>query len=322
MPNVRAEATLNKAKELSEEYGYGIAAKKMGVSKETVKRYVREWRKRHDKSEEMFEDNLMRQVREQFSDSELRRLVNGSFVAPDHTTVSHDFDGDEVCFGLISDTHLGSIYTDPDNIYRAFDVFEQRGVDFIAHCGDVHEGLSHRPGHMYECSHIGYSAQLEHSREVFSQWTDTPIYMVDGNHDRWYIKSNGAIIVEELCRGQENLKFLGHDEGNINIAGVTIRLWHGEDGSSYAYSYRIQKIVESFTGGEKPNILLCGHTHKALPGMYDRHVFCTSAGAIQRQSRWMRSKRQASHTGFHVIRFGVNDLGVSWYEPRLYPFYV
>lgn len=313
--------TLAKAKALVDDCGFDAAAEQLNISKETVRRYVREWKQRNEESEPPIDDNLIRQVRERFSDSELRRMVNGSFVSPDHTTVKHDFEGKEVCFGAITDTHLGSIYTDPEMVYQAFEMFEQEGVDFIAHCGDVHEGLSHRPGHMYECSHLGYSAQLKHSREVFGQWTDTPIYIIDGNHDRWYIKSNGAIIVEELCDGQKNLKFLGHDEGNINVAGITIKLWHGEDGSSYAFSYRIQKIIESFTGGEKPNIFVCGHTHKAFP-MYDRHVHCLSCGAIQKQSRWMRSKRQASHTGFFVVRFGVNDMGVSWFEPRFYPFYV
>jgi predicted phosphodiesterase len=314
------EETLIKAKKLADECGFDAAAEQLGIKKETLRRYVRKWKRINEESEPPIDDNLMRQMRDRFSDSELRRMVNGSFVSPDHTTVHHDFDGKEVCFGAITDTHLGSVYTDPEMVYQAFEVFEREGVDFIVHCGDVHEGLSHRAGHMYECSHIGYSAQLEHSREVFGQWTDTPIYIIDGNHDRWYIKSNGALIVDELCRGQENLKFLGHDEGNIDVAGVNIKLWHGEDGSSYALSYRVQKIVESFTGGEKPNILVCGHTHKAF-NLYDRHVHCISAGAIQKQSRWMRSKRQASHTGFYTARFGVTKLGVSWIEPRFYPFY-
>ena len=304
---------------------YKLAAKDIGVSVETVRRYCREYKqqtakKRGQTRENVINDNLTRQLRERFSDTELRQLLKGSLIEPNDDKIKHDFGGDEIVFGAITDTHLGSKYTDTNMLMEAFEVFDKSGVDFITHCGDVHEGLSHRAGHVYECTHIGYSAQLEHSREMFANWKNTPVYMVDGNHDQWCIKAAGAKMVPELCRGQKNLHFIGHDEGDIEINGVTIKLWHGGDGSSYAFSYRIQKIVESLTGGEKPNVLLCGHTHKAL-SIFDRHVHCVSCGSMQKQSKWMRGKRAASHTGFYVIRMGINDGGVSWFEPRFYPFY-
>ena len=313
---------LQKVQKVVNEVGsYAAAADELGIKRETVRRHLRFLRKQNgDQVGNKPDEKLFRQLKERYSDAELRRMANGALLVPEHESIEHDFSGDEIVIGSFSDTHLGSNYTSVDMVNYAFDEFSRQGVDLITHCGDVFEGLSHRPGHMYECSHLGYSAQLEHGREVFGQWTDTPIYMVDGNHDRWYIKSNGALIVDELCRGQENLHFLGHDEGNINLNGIIIKLWHGEDGSSYAFSYRIQKIVESFTGGEKPNVFLCGHTHKATY-IFDRHIHCVSAGAMQRQSKWMRSKRHASHTGFFIIRMGIGDTGVAWFEPRFYPFY-
>ena len=306
---------------LVEDVGYDEAARQLGLGKETVRRYCRSWKKNSAvEREEPFDDNITRQLKERFTPAELRKILAGSVEQPRSHTMIHDFAGQEFTFGVLADTHFGSKYTDVNMINEAFETFADNDCDFILHAGDVHEGLSHRAGHYFECTHIGYSAQLEHSREVFSQWTDTPIYMVDGNHDRWYIKSNGALIVEELCKGQDNLHFLGHDEGDVEIAGVKIKLWHGEDGSSYAFSYRIQKIVESFTGGEKPHVLVCGHTHKSLY-MFDRHIHCISAGSMQKQSKWMRSKRHASHTGFYVVNMAVNDMGVAWFEPRFYPFY-
>ena len=222
----------------------------------------------------------------------------------------------------MSDTHIGSIYTDVSYIYSAFDKFAERGVDMVCHCGDVFEGMSNRPGHVYELSDIGYSEQLEKGREIFSHWTDTPIYMIDGNHDRWYIKSSGAVIVDALCDGQNNLKYIGHDEGDIKLKGspATIRLWHGEDGSSYAFSYRIQKIVESFSGGDKPSVLVCGHVHKAYY-CFDRNVHCLSAASIQKQSKWMRGKRLAAHTGFWVVELIINKSGVGSMTSTFYPFY-
>jgi predicted phosphodiesterase len=306
---------------LVEARGYKLAAEALNIKKEAVKRYMREWRNRQGKSEKKFDTKVLEQLAARFTEAELKQILNSGSVNNQNKKLIHDFDGEEVCFGVLSDTHFGSVYTDPAMLKEALEKFAYHDVDFIVAPGDIFEGLSNRAGHVYECSHIGYSAQLDHGRELMAQWTDTPVYLISGNHDRWFIKSVGANICEELCRDQENLHFMGHDEGDIQIGSVTLRLWHGEDGSSYAFSYRIQKIVESFTGGEKPDVLVCGHSHKAIY-VYDRHIHCLSGGAIQKQSKYMRSKRLASHTGFWICHMGINDLGVAWFEPRFYPFYV
>lgn len=305
--------------------GYDAGAVALGISKETFRRGVRRWRQLHEESgADEVDDNTLRQIANRYTPAELRAIAlgGGSLNTPEKGKPKYSFKGDTIRIGLLTDTHLGSTYTAPEKLYSAFDVFAEKGVDFIAHCGDVFEGLSNRAGHVYECTHIGYNAQLDHGREVFAQWTDTDIFMVDGNHDRWFTKAVGAHIVSELCDGQENLVFLGHDEGDIELTGTpaTIRLWHGEDAGSYALSYRIQKIVESFTGGEKPHVLFAGHTHKATY-VFDRHIHCVSAGSIQSQSKWMRGKRIAAHTGFWVVEMVVDKNGVVAFSPTWYPFY-
>jgi len=135
------------------------------------------------------------------------------------------------------------------------------------------------------------------------------------------MKSNGYDICQDIADTIENVHMMGHDEGDVEFGPVTVKLWHGEDGSTYAFSYRIQKIVESLTGGEKPDVLLAGHCHKALY-VFDRNIHCISCGAIQKQSRWMRSKRHASHTGFWVVRMTVHEKGVGSFTSTWYPYYV
>jgi len=304
----------------AQDLGVDGAAIKLNIARETVRRYCRKYKQDNNISKSKISENLLRQISEQFSEDELRRLISNSAVDETRKSIRHTFDGEEITFGFITDTHLGSVYTDTEMLFAAFDEFANQNVDFIAHAGDVHEGLSNRPGHYYECTHIGYSQQLEHSREIFGQWTDSPIYMIDGNHDRWYIKTNGALICNELAKSQDNIHFMGHDEGDIDINGVTIKLFHGEDAGSYAFSYRIQKLVEAFTGGEKPEILLCGHAHKAIY-VFDRNIHCISGGALQKQSKWMRSKRLASHVGFWIVKMTIGNGSVLSFSPQFYPFY-
>lgn len=304
-----------------QDLGYAGAAEKLGIAQETVRRHCRRHKQDNGiEAEAPFDEKLLRQLTERFSEAEIKKLLATSGIDQSSKTVRHDFSGEEVTIGFLTDTHLGSKYTDPQMVFAAFDEFAAQNVDFIVHAGDVHEGLSNRPGHYYECSHVGYSQQLAHSREVFGQWSDTPIYMIDGNHDRWYIKSNGALICDELSKTLDNVHFLGHDEGDILINGVSIKLWHGEDGSSYALSYRLQKIIEAMTGGEKPQVLFTGHTHKALY-IFERNIHCVSGGSIQKQSKWMRGKRIAAHTGFWIVKMVTSNGEVASFTPQFFPFY-
>ncbi len=223
---------------------------------------------------------------------------------------------------MFTDWHLGSKYTDPRRIQDAYKAFRKAKVDFVVHAGDVTEGMSHRPGHVYELTDIGYAAQKKAAIELLGQWTDTPIYIIDGNHDRWYIKSNGALIVKDICEAVPNAVWLGHDIGSIEIApGVKVMLWHGEDGASgYALSYRMQKIVESLKGGEKPAVLICGHDHKA-GYFFIRNIHCIAGGCIQKQSSWMRGKRLAAHEGFWTLRLTIGGGSVRKFASEFFPYY-
>jgi len=82
----------------------------------------------------------------------------------------------------------------------------------------------------------------------------------------------------------------------------------------------VQKIIEAFTGGEKPNVLLTAHTHKALY-LFDRNIHAVSTGSIQRQSGFMRYKRLAAHTGFWIIGGKIRDGEIVQFTPTWYPFY-
>ena len=182
--------------------------------------------------------------------------------------------------------------------------------------------MSHTPGHIYELDHLGYDAQKDEAIRLFGQWTETPIYAIDGNHDRWFIKSNGAIIAKDIAAALPNFKFIGHDEGDISLDGrAVLKLWHGEDASSYAFSYRLQKLVESFSGGEKPNILVAGHTHKT-GNFFERNIHVVGAGCIESQTKWMRGKRLAAHVAFLVCDAWVSpEGGIAKFSHTLYPFY-
>jgi predicted phosphodiesterase len=290
-----------------------------GTSGEKNRKYLKD--KTNVKEVKPETNAILKKIGESYTNQELQAIASGGRIMPGFAKVPViNFNGKHFCIGAFTDTHIGSSYFREERVYQAFEEFTKQKVDFIAHAGDVTEGMSNRPGQIYELDQLGYHAQRAKCVEVLSQWNGK-MYMISGNHDRWYLKSNGANIVQDIAQMLPDAEFLGHDEGDISLNGkATLKLWHGEDGSSYAVSYRIQKVIESLSGGEKPSVMFFGHTHKSTY-LFERNVHCYSLGCIESQSAWMRAKRLSAHVGFWIIDIWVNNEGVSKAQGCFHPFY-
>ena len=306
--------------------GDEYAKAEYGITHETLRRYKRFYRQQLDESgeatiEDPSTDRLLRDIAGKLSKKELQTIAQSGTLDRSNRRISADwFDGDNIKIGVISDTHIGSSYFREDWLDGALNRFAHDGVDVVLHIGDVTEGMSNRPGHIYEIEHLGYSEQKQAAIEQLSKFSDWPMYVIDGNHDRWFIKSNGAKVVQDVCEALPNAEFCGHDTATIDISGIAIQLWHGEDGSSYAHSYRLQKVIEAMPGGAKPNILLTGHVHKA-GYFFERNVHAILSGCIQEQTPFMRGKRLPAHPGFWTLDVDVNDGSVVRFSPTFYPYY-
>lgn len=259
------EKRLKEIYETKEKYGKVEAAKRLKIKEETVLSESRRYKSMYLKNEEKesnendFNKNvILKKIEETYTADELRAIANGGRILPGIDKIPIiSFSGKRIKIGCISDTHIGHQNFSKERLFQAFEEFKKEKVDFITHSGDVCEGMSNRPGHIYELNCLGYEQQKEEAINIFSQWIDTDIYAIDGNHDRWFIKSNGAYVVKDIERRLPNFKFIGHDEGDVSLDGrATLKLWHGEDGNSYALSYRIQKIIESLSGGGETKCII------------------------------------------------------------------
>lgn len=264
--------------------------------------------------------DILRQLSNRFSEDELRTIARGKGLNPHHVErPSIDFEGEDVSIGFCTDTHIGEVSFNDSLWYSFIDECQREKVSLIAHAGDLIDGMSNRPDQVYHLTDIGFSAQMQHAEKLLD-YSPIPIVAISGNHDRYAVKSGGLFVLPDLAGRVKNMTYLGSDVGNFNVNGTDWMLWHGEDGSSYATSYRVQKIVESFTGGEKPHVLLCGHTHKQVY-IFERNVHCVSGGALSYQSSWMKSTRKACHTGFHIIKARIADGEIKRFSVTWYPFY-
>lgn len=224
-------------------------------------------------------------------------------------------------FVVISDTHIGSVYAPPEWHDIVSKYVNDNGVEAVLHCGDLVEGMkiSRAGTQIYELSEIGFEAQKAKAVELLGRYK-VPVYIISGNHDRYFKEFAGADLVNAVAKELPNVTFIGDDEADIEIDGAIIRLFHGGDGNSYALSYRLQRLVEAITGGHKPNILLAGHVHKFCH-TFERNIHAISVPCLQMQTAYMRGKRLAAHTGFLDLQFDVNENGICNLSVTLFPFY-
>lgn len=225
-------------------------------------------------------------------------------------------------FGYFSDPHIGSTYFQPELFAYMVKFFKSEKPDFIMNAGDHLEGMSGRPGHVYELSHIGLSQQLQYAIELYSQLDSFPHYGIDGNHDGWFFNKNdnGVIVGEELEKSLKNYHNLGQMEGNLTVNNIRIQLYHGGDGTAYAISYKLQKLIESYSNGVKPNIVLSGHYHKALY-LFLRGVHGLECATLCGQTSWMRGKKIPAHMGFGIVHIIFNQRGVERFVHEFIPWY-
>lgn len=311
-----SEKRLKEIVEYSIVHGTEAALTAFSINSESLNRHKRTYRQKFGD-----EAGLIGQIRDKFTDEQLASLLvmDMSKRPIDQKIVT--FDGEDFKFLVLSDTHIGSVYFEDNFLISAMEEGKRQGCTAMFHGGDVLEGMSTRPGQIYELSQIGYAAQRNKAVELLKQW-ELPLYFIVGNHDLWGNTKSGVgmDVGEDLALRLPHTTYLGIHEGVVNVNGAKFMLWHGEDGSSYASSYRVQKIIEAFTGGEKPNVLFTAHTHKSLY-LFDRNVHAVSTGSIQKQSGFMRYKRLAVHTGFWIISGKIRDGEIVQFSPTWYPFY-
>ncbi len=243
---------------------------------------------------------------------------------PQRKQAFRDYVGKNSRIGIISDTHIGHKEFDEPLFAYAGKTFRKEGVDKVYHCGDILEGMSGREGHIYELNQIGFAQQIKEAERIFTKHLKgLDVKGINGNHDLWYAKKNngGVNVSSELAQRVENYTHLGDEEADVELKkGITMKIFHPNDGTAYATSYKLQKLIESLTGGEKPEVLAEGHYHKALY-MFNRNVHALEAGTLCGQSKWMRGKKIPAHKGFWILDIEMGGGGIGKFKPAFYPGY-
>ena len=229
-------------------------------------------------------------------------------------------------FGAFGDLHAASKYTRwdvrEDLIRRA----EKAKAQAILDTGNWIDGEARF--NRYDLVAVGLGAQCQMLADRHPK-TKIPIYAVAGDdHEGWYAQREGV----DIGRYAQNvMRDAGHDwtdlgymEAHIKLVNFNSRkscvvaVVHPGGGSAYATSYRPQKIIESYEGGEKPAVAFYGHYHKIEAGNV-RNVWYAQTGCAQDQTPFMRKKSLEAHVGGVIATLEQDPRtgAIVGFEPRM-----
>jgi len=265
-------------------------------------------------------------LKHNLSQKELVKIIKAKSLSEPRqfNTRKLNYDGKHVKFTVASDLHLGHNRYRADILDHAIRNSNRQGSEFWMMPGDILEGMSGREGHIYELDHIGATNQLNFAIKELGK-IKQPIYAITAtnSHDGWYSSKNnmGFEVGPELERRIKNFNFLGYDEADLDLSnGIKVRMSHPGDGTAYAISYKAQKYLNALPGGNKPDILLQGHYHKAMY-MFYRNVHHFDAGCLCDQTIFMKKKQTPAMTGYWIIDAWANDKGVDKIKSEFVPFW-
>lgn len=233
------------------------------------------------------------------------------------------------CFGVISDTHLGSNAERLDLIRKAYDTFAERGIKQVFHCGDATDGMNQYRTHHMNVKVFGDAAQALRMIKSYPKREGITTYLIAGNHDFDHNKTgqsrlsmvvNGLDYEGKHYDGRKDIVFLGDYAHTIVLPQeITMHMLHPLGGASYAVSYKQQKRSEAMERNLRPDIQLSGHYHTynhiwlqgtqflACPGMQDESEFFSRLGL----PRGM---------GFVIVHYEIREAKLVSFGPELFMF--
>lgn len=184
----------------------------------------------------------------------------------------------------ISDVHFGSLYCLRAQVVDFVKYAYRKGVRNITMSGDLLDGIYNHG--KFEVSHNGLEAQTDDMLTTLPRLEGLRYWGITGNHEQTFAAQVGLNVgnyIQSRARethGRQDIRFFGGRSAYFKVGGAKVHLWHPGGGGSYAKSYKLQKKIESYMPGRKPDILFTGHFHQAAY-LVERGIHAFLASSFQ-----------------------------------------
>lgn len=223
-------------------------------------------------------------------------------------------------FGITTDNHLCNHNSREDVLNLLYDIFQDEGITTVYNAGNWVDGEFRF--NKNEIFIHGFSKQIEY---VAKHWPYREgmktRFIVGDDHEGWWVQREGIDVGPILERerfaqtGYNDMEYLGYAEADIMLSPpdskhkTFMRVVHPGGGSAYALSYAMQKLAESYQGGEKPAVVVAGHYHK-FDFTYPREIYTIQGGTTCDQTLFMRKHKIQAMVGGCVVEGHMNADGI------------
>jgi predicted phosphodiesterase len=231
-------------------------------------------------------------------------------------------EGERFRFAIVSDTHFGSVYAQITYLHDFYRLLEKRNINTVFHAGDLSDGNgTHFPGQRFEMHIHGADKLRNFIIKNYPRLKNGKTFCIAGWHDLDLWTKEGYDLLEKVCEHRDDIVYLGQNDAYYLLGTRKIYIIHPGGGTSYALSYRPQKLVESFSSENKPHIIIVGHFHKAewIPAL--RNVYVFQAGCWQYQTPFAIRKNLQFHYGGWIVEMTISKRGISAMKTEFIPFY-
>jgi UDP-2,3-diacylglucosamine pyrophosphatase LpxH len=217
-----------------------------------------------------------------------------------------DLPTQEIKVAIVSDTHLGNKNEALNELIEFYDYAAKQGVHMFLHVGDISDGYyMNRPTSIFEQHSVGFQNQLDYIAKVYPKVEGLKTYLITGNHDFSHTRNGAANIGEVLTRYRDDIVYLGHNFGQVEINGVVISMIHPVDGSSKVWSHKLQEVIDR-NPQRRGDIMLIGHYHKHLY-MHYKDVYGFLVPSFENITEFMTDNNLTSEVGGLILTLKFNE---------------
>jgi hypothetical protein len=239
--------------------------------------------------------------------------------------------GAEQAYAVISDIHFGSRQHRNDFLCDFLQNAYDKGIRTVLCPGDILDGVYEHS--VWEQDARGFKEQVAAAIRQMPRFPGMVVHGILGNHDTTFARKSGMDVGASMMQafqaaGRNDFIIYGERSAYLRLAsptckrGFLVQLYHPLKGPAYALSYHLQKHIEKYAPGQKPDALHVGHWHQSC-AIHVRGVHATSCGTFQGGgSEFGKALGGAPSIGGWVMRYAQTEEGtVREFSPTWHAYY-
>lgn len=161
---------------------------------------------------------------------------------------------------VISDTHIGGIYEEPDKWKMAYDYAEENKIPYVLHLGDIIEGSKYRN---HKNDHLKtVQEQIDYMTAIYPKRKNVTTLLILGNHDQ-HSHAQSVNIAVPIERRRLDMMVLGDNTALLKIKNLKVLLNHTDTNPPHKsieerMEYNHNLLVTKYSGID---LILNGHFH-------------------------------------------------------------